>query len=797
MKFQKFFTPFTGEWVIGVSPKPEPRPRAGWQRRLNLYTGRNLSDVALQMEQTGRAGRLALRGQMLSAGVIAGLEIGLETALEPVMDSNGRPVIDPETQQPQLREGHYFLISSGHGMAASGEDVRVPRALRVEVGDVPVYTLASALAGAGDSAEGEPTGQVNDRRLGPSLREFIAMPALPATFPRAGILVFRPVVVDVVGNYDPTDPCEQDPANYAYEDWQRVDGCQLVLYTWPNEWRALPEASAGRWQNRIAYTIFEAELSLGPDGSLPWEQIGVPIALVGFDTDWTPLFVDRYAVVRDGGRYARRATLINQRGDPFLWQARVRQLVEQVAIMGDAPIADIAAQLRYLPPVGMLPTDAINLESVQKTNHFFPDTYTIDIAPVPLEQLDAVLEANASLQPFDTFTTDQVRVLAPVPQQFFEPALLVTETIAPEFQQAIDEFVIRRNDALRRRANVRRKYAALIKGISGKEPIFVPERDRAEAIEFATAQTVYSGRAHRSANLSGIHQHYFIDPVRVLSVPVGATLYFYVYLDPDHPPMTIMVQFFVQNWDHRAYWGPETIPWVGTSMGNLPAKGRWVRLEVPASRLNLEGQNVTGMAFTLYDGRAAWGSVGTLVAGGQDVVWLDGSPVADNVTTADPEAWEDVPLADIQTPLDGAYGTTYVPADAPATPPPPLTVNAIVDLKTKLAGTPVKFEADTTDPANRNKSAHPNWVDHIGLEAYIRLLDEKIAQADDKIDFGFLRVHTDIYRIRQLVLSNESAIRLAVSPALADIAKGQSASATKEEISSFYDRLKTRPVPPV
>jgi len=41
-------------------------------------------------------------------------------------------------------------------------------------------------------------------------------------------------------------------------------------------------------------------------------------------------------------------------------------------------------------------------------------------------------------------------------------------------------------------------------------------------------------------------------------------------------------------------------------MGSLPASNQWVRLEVPASAVGLEGRIIEGMAFTLYSGRAAW-----------------------------------------------------------------------------------------------------------------------------------------------------------------------------------------------
>ena len=48
-------------------------------------------------------------------------------------------------------------------------------------------------------------------------------------------------------------------------------------------------------------------------------------------------------------------------------------------------------------------------------------------------------------------------------------------------------------------------------------------------------------------------------------------------------------------------------------MGTLPAAGRWVRLEVPAAQVGLEGRTVNGMAFTLHGGRATWDYAGKVV----------------------------------------------------------------------------------------------------------------------------------------------------------------------------------------
>ncbi|MBN2392409.1 MAG: DUF11 domain-containing protein [Anaerolineae bacterium] len=123
----------------------------------------------------------------------------------------------------------------------------------------------------------------------------------------------------------------------------------------------------------------------------------------------------------------------------------------------------------------------------------------------------------------------------------------------------------------------------------------------------------YSGsQAHRSNVASGTHQHYFDGASATMLVASGDKLYTYVYLDPNNMPREIMLQWNDGNWEHRAYWGENLIAWGtdGTNsrryMGPLPKGGRWMRLEVEASQVGLEGRTVDGMAFVLYDGRATW-----------------------------------------------------------------------------------------------------------------------------------------------------------------------------------------------
>jgi hypothetical protein len=141
--------------------------------------------------------------------------------------------------------------------------------------------------------------------------------------------------------------------------------------------------------------------------------------------------------------------------------------------------------------------------------------------------------------------------------------------------------------------------------------------------------TPFSGsRSHQSNLAAGLHQHYFHGAPATLSVSSGDVLVAYVYLDPANLPSEVMLQWNDGNWEHRAYWGANLLGW-GTDgtvsrryMGALPAAGQWVRLEVPASLVGLEGRFLNGMAFTLWGGRATWDRAGLVRASSADTIWV-------------------------------------------------------------------------------------------------------------------------------------------------------------------------------
>ncbi len=138
--------------------------------------------------------------------------------------------------------------------------------------------------------------------------------------------------------------------------------------------------------------------------------------------------------------------------------------------------------------------------------------------------------------------------------------------------------------------------------------------------EFVTRpeHPVASGQAALRVAAQGLKQRFFDSAPRKLKIGEGDTLFAQVFLDPLDPPREIMLQWHTEGgWSHRAYWGQNLISWGkdGTPerlhRGDLPASGKWVRLEVEAGKLGLKpGTLIDGWAFTQHDGTVYWDRAG-------------------------------------------------------------------------------------------------------------------------------------------------------------------------------------------
>ncbi len=127
----------------------------------------------------------------------------------------------------------------------------------------------------------------------------------------------------------------------------------------------------------------------------------------------------------------------------------------------------------------------------------------------------------------------------------------------------------------------------------------------------------FSGEKSVQLTAKGFQQVVIQQSTPHLRVGAGDTLFAYVYLDPKNPPKELMLQWHTNAWSHRGFWGENRID-AGMDrsnerrqIGELPALGKWVRLEVPIATVGIKpGTPITGWAFTQFDGTAYWDKAG-------------------------------------------------------------------------------------------------------------------------------------------------------------------------------------------
>lgn len=133
-----------------------------------------------------------------------------------------------------------------------------------------------------------------------------------------------------------------------------------------------------------------------------------------------------------------------------------------------------------------------------------------------------------------------------------------------------------------------------------------------------TTQKASGTQSHTDPAGPGQHEHVFYDANPGFYVASTDKLVAYAMINPCDPAQEIMIQWGAagNGWEHRAYWGADLIGY-GTPatpgrvfMGPLPAAGGWVRLEVPASSLDLAGRTVNAMSFVADSGQVWWDRIG-------------------------------------------------------------------------------------------------------------------------------------------------------------------------------------------
>jgi len=778
--------PLADEHVIGTEPPLTPSV-SFWRRRLNPFTGRSLSDRALAAEQDTRAGVQRLRGQSVSAGVIAGLDVVAEAA------AFGAAPADAMIQ-----------VLPGSGLTRAGEDVIVGTPRRMALAGLPVYARVDQLeaiasgAPAGGTSDAPATGDdaagprfpPRPRRTGPRLGEILSAPAA-TDLPRAAVLVAEPVTAVLQAN--PRDACPPDPRDDPYDDLQRIDGCRLTLYFWPTDVRAraggpdyaLPAPGALR-RNRIAYDVFRIEIGLTPDEAHPWEPLGVPLAVIAFKDDWTLDFIDRSAVVRLGGRPKPRTLLVPASGTALLWQARVAQFMEQLTALPDFLPATFVATFRQLPPVGFLPVEMIDL--VHRRQAIFPAGFSLSLAPVPLDQIDLAVEESASLVPINLDVPDSVELLVPVPLSTYEPGLLEIATVDPAFARAMGRYVADRTDWLVRRELVRRRRDLLRDAATGQRPAWpaddlpdietTPYPDSRGPVTSTRVRRVVAGTDTQTLRMLGAGSSLKVSPqdrvylwVRV--VDAGGLAGLSVRIGQNTRADG------TGDFSFGVFWGDATNLPVADGDGNvalrrqgaLPPSGRWVRLEISAdarwtaAATTLAGVVANGIELAQRGGTVEWGPVGRITIDGMETVWIaDDAPQGATLQGPGGAGWPQGPAGDISMLTEADLGTIEAGGVRQAVP--------VRDLRSRW---PQPFLA-----------ADFALLDEGGIDGFVLDVEARLKATNDAIDLGFVRARADIYRVRQLMLGADAASRLVTSPTLADLSvRDDGARARSADLASY------------
>lgn len=791
---------FADEHVIATDPPMRPELANHWRRRINAFAGRALSDKAMTAEQDLRSGMQRLYGLALTPGVVEGLAA-----------TAGLGAIGAKPKEATLQ------VSPGLGIAHSGEDVSIGRAVIVPLADLPVILRvdhSDALGdaevevqpdaprlpvGGGDENAGlERLSPALPRRVGETLAT-IAKNAESAALPHVAVLVARPVTAEILGR--PVDRCPPDPRDDPYVDLQRIDGTQLALYLWPTEMTAADGGAdyslpipGPALRNSLAHAVFENERLLGEAECHPWEDWGVPLAILGFGDDWTLDWIDRHAVARVGGTPRGRASVAPKAGDARLWQARIDQFTQQLTELPSFDAKTLQQTFQRVPPVGVLPPDLF--DPVLRRQHFFPTGFHTTAVPVAQSNLNLVVSESAGLAPLDRGQPDTVEILVPVPDEVYEPGLLQVEEEDPRFGQAIKALREDRQRWLVRRQMARRRYDRLMETVSGVVMGWpgtdLPLEENSPAPHVQTPVEVTRTRRFDGSK-GGWYTHAMTNADATLPVAASDTIWVWVSVHNTDNLTGLSLRLGTgtraqqpANFTKEAYWGsPEGLPihyhendQYSRRAGELPESGVWTRLEIPASKAwelsgaSLDGFAINAIEFTQAGGDIEWGSFGKTDANGMVYTYIaDDAPAGATLSAGEANGWPWTPVAGREALTVDDFGT-------------------VVTGDVRRAAALDSFRADWKQDFLK---ADLNAVDENGIAAFLASVDARLKATNDAIDLGFVRARSDIYRVRQIMLGADAASRLVTSPALADLSvRDEGARATSKGIADFLKDAVTR-----
>jgi hypothetical protein len=135
----------------------------------------------------------------------------------------------------------------------------------------------------------------------------------------------------------------------------------------------------------------------------------------------------------------------------------------------------------------------------------------------------------------------------------------------------------------------------------------------------------FSGKRSWTRSSEGVAQDVFDFLTEPPTVQEGDTFFVHAYLNPTNSPKALMVQFRTDNWNHRANWGDMTSIGYGgktenakkTDFGKLPETGKWVKLEIPVDKVNMDpGSEVVSVALSISGGTVHWDKLGLITTEG-------------------------------------------------------------------------------------------------------------------------------------------------------------------------------------
>jgi Tol biopolymer transport system component len=545
-----------------------------------------------------------------------------------------------------------------------------------------------------------------------------------------------------------------------------------------------------RWRNLIADALLQWEQRERANGQpMPWDRLGLPIALIALSADRQRIaFVDSAVVVRTGGALREGTPLLPQRPPIDLIRARLQQFAEQMAELpaaGALPwdqeqrwfAEQVVAPFRHLPPVGLLPRAALgDLQLHPRSSvgwpqtgatglttrecRFFPATWLVHLTPIPQEQLELALGEACALAPYDLDQPDQVQLWVPVPEAWFEPDLLLSERADQAFQDAIELSKASRNDWLQRRGWLRRRLGAITRAISGTavsfatpdpgqldadevEPDAAPDAEDPQA-QVSTATVAAAG----SAAVAEPEDHYGTERSGTNRIRKVTALDKLVEELRKTAPIDNDAVFLPTKKDDQTQ-----------QRRDLTAD------QIAAIQSKLALINTPGAEQLTYDG-----SSGLLTIRGVMSDAVKTKLIARTNTGTNPASNSVFdPLLFDQNELETAINRLFESSK---------DNTALLGLDQMLIAS-----AASTSP--------PSAASFIGLEAFIERLQQTTARADDSIEFGFLQARTNMFRIRQQVMGQEDAVKLATSPTLAAIATRETARVSQDDLKNYFQRIKS------